>query len=30
MKHNSSLTSRAQALRRDMTKEERKLWYDYL
>ena len=30
MKHNSQLTSRAQQLRRDMTKEERKLWYGYL
>ncbi len=30
MKHNAKLTSRAQELRRNMTKEERKLWYDYL
>ena len=30
MRHNSKLTSRAQTLRKNMTKEERKLWYDYL
>ena len=30
MNHNSRLTSRAQELRRNMTKEERRLWYDYL
>ena len=30
MQHNSKLTSRAQALRRNMTKEERRLWYEYL
>ena len=30
MQHNHKLTSRAQALRRNMTKEERKLWYEYL
>ena len=30
MNHNSKLTSRAQELRRNMTKEERRLWYDYL
>lgn len=30
MEHNRKLTSRAQQLRRDMTKEERKLWYEYL
>ena len=30
MKHNPKLTSRAQELRRNMTKEERKLWYAYL
>ena len=30
MYHNSKLTSRAQKLRREMTKEERRLWYDYL
>jgi len=30
MYHNSKLTSKAQALRRNMTKEERRLWYEYL
>ena len=30
MYHNSELTSRAQQLRKDMTKEERRLWYEYL
>lgn len=30
MKHNSKLTERAQELRRNMTKEERRLWYEYL
>ena len=30
MHHNSRLTSRAQKLRRNMTKEERRLWYEYL
>ena len=30
MQHNSKLTSRAQTLRRNMTKEERRLWYEYL
>jgi len=30
MNHNKKLTSRAQELRRNMTKEERKLWYEYL
>ena len=30
MYHNKKLTSRAQELRRNMTKEERKLWYEYL
>lgn len=30
MQHNSKLTPRAQTLRKNMTKEERKLWYDYL
>ena len=30
MEHNSSLTARAQELRRKMTKEERRLWYEYL
>ena len=29
-KHNSALTSTARKLRRDMTKEERRLWYDFL
>ena len=30
MYHNSNLTSRAQDLRKNMTKEERRLWYEYL
>ncbi len=30
MKHNKELTTFAQKLRKEMTKEERKLWYDYL
>ena len=30
MKHNANLTSRAQELRKNMTKEERRLWYEYL
>ena len=30
MKHNPQLTDRARELRRNMTKEERKLWYEYL
>ena len=30
MEHNSKLTPHAQQLRRNMTKEERKLWYAYL
>ena len=30
MQHNHKLTSRAQELRRNMTKEERRLWYEYL
>ena len=30
MQHNSKLTSRAQMLRKNMTKEERRLWYEYL
>ena len=30
MYHNKKLTSRAQEHRRNMTKEERKLWYEYL
>ena len=30
MQHNSKLTSRAQSLRKNMTKEERRLWYEYL
>ncbi len=29
-KHNPSLTGNARSLRKDMTKEERHLWYDYL
>ena len=29
-RHNPALTDRAKALRKDMTKEERRLWYDYL
>ena len=30
MQHNQKLTSRAQNLRKNMTKEERQLWYEYL
>ena len=30
MKHNEKLTPRAQQLRKNMTKEERRLWYEYL
>ena len=30
MEHNPKLTKRAQKLRKNMTKEERRLWYDYL
>ena len=30
MKHNRKLTPLAQNLRRDMTREERRLWYEYL
>ena len=30
MQHNGKLTSRAQVLRKNMTKEERRLWYEYL
>jgi len=30
MKHNHKLTHRAQLLRKNMTKEERRLWYEYL
>ena len=30
MQHNRKLTKRAQILRRNMTKEERRLWYEYL
>ena len=30
MEHNSKLTPRAQSLRKNMTKEERHLWYDFL
>ena len=30
MEHNSKLTQCAQTLRKNMTKEERKLWYEYL
>ena len=30
MYHNSKLTTRAQNLRKNMTKEERRLWYEYL
>ena len=30
MQHNSKLTPRAQTLRKNMTKEERRLWYEYL
>lgn len=29
-KHNSALTNNAKALRKNMTKEERHLWYDFL
>ncbi len=29
-KHNTSLTDRAKILRKNMTKEERHLWYDFL
>ena len=29
-KHNAALTPRARQLRREMTKEERHLWYDFL
>ncbi len=29
-KHNAGLVSRARQLRKEMTKEERHLWYDYL
>lgn len=29
-KHNSSLTTAARSLRKNMTKEERHLWYDFL
>ena len=29
-KHNPSLTKNAQTLRKNMTKEERHLWYDFL
>ena len=30
MEHTSKLTPRAQYLRKNMTKEERRLWYEYL
>ena len=30
MQHNRQLTKHAQHLRRNMTKEERRLWYEYL
>ena len=30
MEHNYKLTPKAQYLRKNMTKEERKLWYEYL
>ena len=30
MLHNQRLTSRSQQLRKNMTKEERRLWYEYL
>ena len=30
MEHNYKLTPRAQQLRKNMTKEERRLWYEYL
>ncbi len=29
-KHNKELTSRARELRKNMTKEERRLWYEFL
>ena len=29
-KHNSELTALAQTLRKNMTKEEKRLWYDFL
>ena len=29
-KHNSALTEKAKSLRKNMTKEERRLWYDFL
>ena len=29
-KHNTDLTSNARTLRKNMTKEERHLWYDFL
>ena len=29
-KHNKELTANARALRKNMTKEERRLWYDFL
>ena len=29
-KHNAALTANARALRKNMTKEERHLWYDFL
>ena len=29
-KHNTKLTCNAKALRKNMTKEERHLWYDFL
>lgn len=29
-KHNSKLTENAKSLRKNMTKEERRLWYDFL
>ena len=29
-KHNAALTPRAKTLRKEMTKEERRLWYDFL
>ena len=30
MQHNKKLTTHAQQLRKNMTKEERRLWYEYL
>ena len=30
MEHNPKLTLRAQTLRKNMTKEDRRLWYEYL